>query len=121
MSNNIYTPSSNDEIFSYPHPEIDYDDSDLELIADHTGPNNPFYNVKHTEETKANISKSHLGMKRSEEHKNNMSLSHIERYANMTDKEKNKLSKRNSGKNNPMYGKAPWNKGLKLKKVCTNT
>ena len=90
------------------------------MTEDRKGDKNAFYNKTHTEESKAKMSKSHSGKPQSKETRNKRSKSLLERYANMTDKEKDKLSKRNSGKNNPMYGKAPWNKGLKLKKVCTN-
>jgi hypothetical protein len=55
MSKCIYTPSPNDEIFSYPHLELDYDDSDLEL-NDGAGPNNGFYGKNHTEDSKAEMS-----------------------------------------------------------------
>lgn len=40
-----------------------------------------------------------------EEHKKNISSGGIRRYANMTDDEMKALSERNSGKNNPNYGK----------------
>tara|TARA_B110000285_G_C14553732_1_gene350387 strand:+ start:43 stop:420 length:378 start_codon:yes stop_codon:yes gene_type:complete len=44
MSNNIYTPSPNDEIFSYPKLDIDWGDEDLVLqhpTQDQWGSNNP--------------------------------------------------------------------------------
>ena len=77
MSKSIYIPSPNDEIFSYPHPEIYYDDSDSTPFWTysemHTGAGNPMYGQTHTEEAKAATGKA--------------------------------SSERNKGKNNPFYGK----------------
>ena len=62
------------------------------------GKQNPFYGRKHSEESKEKISRSKKGVKlgpSSEESKQKKSLAMI-------------------GEKNPMYGKAPWNKGKKL-------
>lgn len=49
----------------------------------------------HQEQTKQNISKKLEGIKRSE-------------------KTRDKMGESKMGKNNPMYGKNPWNKGIKI-------
>ena len=65
MSNNIYTPSPNDEIFSYPKPDIDYDDEDLvlqHLTQDQWGSKNPNWgnHSPQSEEHKAKKAKALL-------------------------------------------------------------
>ena len=72
------------------------------------GEKNPFYGKHHTKESREKQSESHkgnkswVGKKHTEESKLKISRSLSE----------NGLFK---GEKNPMYGKAPWNKGLKLK------
>lgn len=76
---------------------------------------NPFWNKKHTEESKRKISESskkwwsNLSDDELLEYKSKMSEALKGRvFSNETLK---KLSETNKGKNNPMYGKTPWNKG----------
>ena len=77
MSTSIYTPSLNDEIFSYPKSTIEYDDSDSTPFWTYseavTGELNPMYNQTHTDEAKERIGKS--------------------------------SAKRNKGEGNPFFGK----------------
>jgi group I intron endonuclease len=66
-----------------------------------------------SEESKEKMSKSHLGKLKSKETKKKMS--DFQKGRIKSEAEKENISKSKKGKNNPMYGKIPWNRGLKLK------
>jgi len=69
---------------------------------------------KRSEEAKEKYSKAKKGKKLSEDHKRKISESEKGRI--FSEDHKRKISISNKGKNNPMYGKIPWNKGGKLNK-----
>lgn len=65
------------------------------MYAARRGKGNHFYGKKHTEETKLKISQNRTGKGKIPK----------------PDSMRQKLSERNKGEGNPMYGKEPWNKG----------
>ena len=69
---------------------------------------------KRSTETKKKLSESLTGRKLAEETKIKMSL--FQKGRKKSNEEKEKLSKSKMGSNNPMFGKTPWNKGLKITK-----
>lgn len=69
----------------------------------YSGCNNPFYNKKHSDETKEKIRLFHTGKKLSDEHKKKIGISGRGRKA--SDSVKAKMRDRFSGSNNPMARK----------------
>ena len=84
MSTSIYTPSLNDEIFSYPKPNIEYDDSDSTPANWNSGENNPMFGVKSPQKGKFGKDNPKYGTKNSAESKARMSAAAKKRCANMT-------------------------------------
>jgi len=75
--------------------------------ADVNGKNNPFYDKKHSEETRKRMSEAcENRLPPSEESRKRMSESQKNRGP-ITEETRKKLSEVNSGKNNPMFGKHP--------------
>jgi len=68
-----------------------------------------------SKEHRQKISKSKKGVKLSKEHKKNIGLAQKNRI--FPEEHKQKLSEGKMGEKNPMYGKIPWNKGKKIKKL----
>ena len=76
------------------------------------------YNRKHTEETKEKIRQKLIGYKHPKEFSEKMSR--IIKGRKCKESVKQKFSLERMGKNNPMYGKIPWNKGIKTNKPAWN-
>jgi len=105
-------------------------ESYVKLMKARVGELNPFFGYKHTEEAKENMRQGQLNSDyvQSEETKRQKSETMkkrwqepdvIEKMANrkrgkITDETRRKLSIASSGKNNAMYGKRPWNKGIPM-------
>jgi group I intron endonuclease len=66
-----------------------------------------------SKETTEKMSKSHKGKVLSDETKRKMS--EFQKGRIKSEKEKRNIAESKKGKNNPMYGKTPWNKGKKIK------
>ena len=112
-----------------PHTE----EEKAKISAANKGENNPFYGKHHTAESIEKNRQAHLGKHHSDESREKMSESH--KRENLSDETRNKMSSSHtgeknhfygkhhtaetkallsaklSGKNNPMYGKSPANKG----------
>lgn len=69
---------------------------------------------KFSDEHKEKLSKARIGKKLSEDTKNKMS--DFQKGREKSETERKNISNSKKGKNNPMYGKTPWNKGKKLVK-----
>lgn len=67
---------------------------------------------KFTEEHRRKLSEAKKGRKLSEEHCKK--LSQVHKGKKLSEETKKKLSESKKGELNPMYGKPPWNKGLRL-------
>ena len=105
-------------------------ESYVKLMKARVGELNPFFGIKHSKEVKENMRQGQLNSDyvQSEETKRQKSETMkkrwqepdvIEKMANrkrgkITDETRRKLSIASSGKNNAMYGKRPWNKGIPM-------
>lgn len=86
-----------------------------------SGEGNPFYGKKHSEETKKLIGHLHKGKILSEETRSKISESRLNNPISLSKEQKRKISDRNSGKGNGMYGKKHSDESIsKMKKSRPN-
>ena len=92
MSKSIYIPSQNDEIFSYPKPTVEYDDSDTTPANWNSGENNPMFGVQSPQKGKFGKDNPKYGTRNSAESKARMSVAAKNRCANMTTAERQAMT-----------------------------